>query len=200
MKRQIKFKKVLVILIISLSLKSCTKIECEAFDLSHSSMDWHLFPTADTDYEYMSKDSTSIILNQISYTLEGYEKRWCHMCACMTDFDVSYSDSEDTINIRCIVNYNSLNGPDPGRLYYGLNGFPINLKLSETNEFRTDLIYETDNYNFNRLDSIKLNNKTYYDLAEVYTLEKNEIDTIWIAKGVGLVGFDFNGTIMTKKE
>lgn len=198
---KIRYTLLIVTILISSLFHSCRKIKCEAFNLNHQSVDWHLFPDSYADYTFDSGDTLTINLEQTLYRLDDYEERTCHMCACFTEYSVAYSNSNKSIDIQCIASYNSLDGISPGSLFYMLNGFQFNLHLTDDgNTFHSEWITEEDNFEFVRTDSVFLNDKSFYDIAEISIFENQDIDKLWIAKGKGLVGFRLNDIVLTIKD
>jgi hypothetical protein len=195
-----KFTNLVQLCLLTIVCQSCSKITCEAYDLSHSSMEWHLFPTTALEYEFYSSTSLEVKLVQNSYNIDEKEVRWCHLCACMnSSFDVSYEDSIENIQIDCSVSSSAPDDIHPGIFIYSVNDTYVQLRLSESNEFIPESIYPPEKTSFSTLDSIDLDGQMFYDVVQLDILESNKIEKIWIARGIGLIGFLYNGNEMIKK-
>ncbi|MEO0471146.1 MAG: hypothetical protein AAF206_16075, partial [Bacteroidota bacterium] len=185
---------------LGLLASSCRTVECEAFDRSREVTEWHLFPDVLDQYVF-THNGDSLIFSKSEEILSELESYRCHMCACFRDFKLEYQ--APGLSIISMLSYNSLMDVDPGQVYYqfdqganqrsGINTYPAeDFFLTDETGGGTSI---NERITISRVEQATFNGQAYKDLA-LFTIEDgNSLTKIWVVKGKGLVGFEWNNQI-----
>ncbi len=184
---------------------SCTRKTCDPFDFSHRIMDFYYFHDIDSSYFFKSIEDEEIEIIRSSFSYDDDKNKvWCGVlgfgCACITDLSSVYVCEEKNIKLSCLVSYDQLGGFSTD-IQYGINDTTETFLLDEENN-TVITISNNPSIVLNHMDSIEIEGNVYkniYELAPKYNTLENQIDTIWIKEGYGIIGFKQNKLLWLRK-
>jgi hypothetical protein len=168
-------------------------------------MDFHYFPDVDSSYLFknIENDEIEIIRSRFSYD-DDKNKVWCGVlgfgCACLTDLISVYECEEYNIKLSCFISYDQLGGFSTD-IQYGINDTSETFLLDELNN---TIISDNKNPSIilNQIDSIEIEgnmHKKIFELIAIHNTLVDQIDTIWVKEGYGIIGFKQNNLLWLRK-
>ena len=176
---------------------SCTTVDCEEFDLDREIMQFYMFPTGLDQYVYTNGSGDSIVFNQVAYNRSEFYENQCHMCSCNQVLDATYRSESQNLEVRNVANYDTELFPDwegGTNYYFGAPASFFTMREDSLYEEFSEVAGDTAHYMVRNKLSLRIANTPYVGVIELIALDTSNtlIQTVWIEKANGLIGFRYN--------